>query len=316
MYDFKAWLIGSIALDIGVIISNVGEQILIGKKWKHLHRMDHLLLSLSISDLISGITTLIIDSWYLVREVQKQNNITRTAFTKETQYIISRVFDSVFLFSVFAAMLHVIAIAVERLCAVKFPTRYYIFNTFTFKCRTLCAIWIVAVLLTPTFSVLTFLSLDRTIGTFIRGAVFAIIIALVFLVYLAIACLLLQQRRSIDSNVYPEMPQDRLKRQTILSLFIGIIFVICMIPMTLAYLNRELYHPISNVMITLNSIINPCIYYYKAYFDWRNLSPSQVNIGPNNYNNAAFVHRSRASTVIMNVNAIGQQGLSQDDHEG
>ena len=66
----ESWLIACIILDVGVIIANSIQQIIICRKWKMLDRIEHLLLSLSISDLLSGIATLSIDVWFLVREGQ------------------------------------------------------------------------------------------------------------------------------------------------------------------------------------------------------------------------------------------------------
>lgn len=269
-----AFMIGCIVLDIGVILTNISEQVLIARKWKFLDRIDHLLLSLSISDLICGIATLGVDSWSLVFEQNRQAN--SSTLSLENHKIVSSVFDSVFVFSVFASVLHVIAIAVERLYAVRFPRKYYIFTTFTFKCCTISAIWIVSIILTPSFSVLTFISL-HDVGGLIRGSVLAFIAFSVFLVYLIIAYFLLRQRKSIIQDFSPEcsIQQDRLKRLTILCLFIGSSFVICILPLTIGLLDTTLYHHSSNIMITLNSLINPCIYFGKVYFESRNLTRSR-----------------------------------------
>ena len=67
--DKLGWLIGCLILDVAVILTNVCEHVFIIKRWKYLDRIDHLLLSLSVSDLIFGLSTFTIDSWYLSRDL-------------------------------------------------------------------------------------------------------------------------------------------------------------------------------------------------------------------------------------------------------
>ena len=193
---------------------------------------------------------------------------TSSGFEKQynsTQFI----FDTVFLFTVFASVLHVTAVAVERIYAVRFPRKYYIFTKFRTKFVTISLIWVISLILTPTFAVLPTNSAE---GRLIRGNALAIITLSVFIIYLSVAYFLFQQHKSVieefsgDSNVQP----DRLRRLTIMCLFIGISFVACIAPITFGYLYQPFYHELSNFMVTLNSIINPCIYFVKVYHDARN----------------------------------------------
>ena len=79
------WLIGCMVLDVLVITTNFLEQFLIIRSWKHLDRIDHLLLSLSVSDVIFGLATLTIDSWYLSRHlnslIEVNNNKSKSCFS-------------------------------------------------------------------------------------------------------------------------------------------------------------------------------------------------------------------------------------------
>ena len=58
-------------------------------------------------------------------------------------------------------------------------------------------------------------------------------------------------------------------------LFLGISFVVCVLPITLSFFDLKLYHDFSNVMITLNSLINPCVYFIKVYYDSRTITRSR-----------------------------------------
>ena len=295
----EPWLIACIILDIAVIIANVIQQTIICRKWKMLDRIEHLLLSLSISDLLNGIATLSIDVWFYTREEKKQNG----EETYVSDNVIHVILDSVFIFSVFASVLHVIAVAVERLYAVRFPRKYYIFTTRTFKCTTIAVIWIIALVLTPSFSVLSCFSLDTVIGTFIRGTVLAIIEAGVFLVYISIAYFLLSHRKTIMRDFSPNcsLQQEHLKRLTVLCLFIGMSFVVCLLPITISYFSPHLYHHMANVMITLNSFINPCIYFGKVYLDSRTTGRARA--------------RTRSDTT-QNLLVDRSRGLSMTNDEG
>nr|XP_012560766.1 melanocortin receptor 3 [Hydra vulgaris] len=265
------WMVACIIIDSAVILANFVEQLLIVRKWKSLDRIDYLLLSLSISDFTSGVATLGIDGWYLSGEMNP------TIVPRISHEIVTKIFDSVFLFSVFASTFHVIAVAVERFYAIKYPRKYYIFNTFKIKFGTIAGIWIISLILTPTFSVLSVFSLDTKIGVYIRACVFAFSAFFVLIVYLYISLLLVLQRKSIIQDFSPEcnVQQDRLKRMTMFCTFIGISFVVCLMPITVSYFDEDLYHPIGNLAITLNSLINPCIYFAKVIYESRSINRSR-----------------------------------------
>ena len=259
-----AWLIACIVLDAFVILANVLEQFLIIRKWSKLDRIDHLLFSLSISDLISGITTLGIDSWWMSVNLSKNQNISHG-----TTLAVGKIFDGVFLFSVFASVFHIIAVAIERLFAIQFPRQYYRFTTFGFKCTTISMIWVIALLLTPTFSVVPVLSIQQDVGALIRAITLTITVVLVFFIYVFISYLLFRQRKTVMHDLHSEIgiQNEKLKRLTILCFFLGMSFVICVLPITLSYYHADLYHDVVNFMITLNSLINPCVYFIKLHYD-------------------------------------------------
>eukprot|EP00111_Clytia_hemisphaerica_P020563 TCONS_00060564-protein len=289
------WFIPAIVLDVMVIIANFAQQLIIFRKWSSIDRIDHLLLSLSISDLISGLVMLLTDSYIMHEHLTGMMNQEQTAFSK----IVDMCFDSVFVFSIFASIFHVISVAVERLWAIKFPRKYYIFTTFKMKCGTISLIWCLSLTLTVLFSALNILSTQEEIGTFIRGVVFAGSAILVFVTYVYIAYLLLQQRRKNKQTFSNESQDRRLRRLTILCLFIGISFVACILPITVGYLDADLYHHSSNLLITLNSLINPFIYFVKVYYESRSRRHS-ITRTRSDTNNALLDTRS-SNTVTTDI---------------
>ena len=301
------WIVSCLVLDIAVIVANITEQFLIIRKWAHLDRIDHILLSLSISDLISGIATLGIDSFFLALKTGA------IKVTGQESAILVTIFESIFLFSVFASIFHIVAVAIERLFAVKFPTKYYIFTTFKFKCATIIIIWTAALGLTPTFSVIPALAFKR-IGSYIRAGVLVATVIFVFVVYVTVAYLILRQRtHNLEDFGYENKEQQRkLKRLTFICLFIAVSFVICVLPITLAYFNKKLNHAITGMMITFNSFTNPCIYFVKVYYDTRsrsNREHAQTLLERRPYSNTT----TTVTTEYRDMNENGLNELSRSE---
>ena len=258
------WIIACMVLDVAVIMANISEQYIIIKNWAQIDCIEYLLLSLSISDLISGITTLSIDSWYLALRTGALN----MTITIKHQKTLSKLFDSIFLFTVLTSVFHIISLAIERLYAIKRPKEYYILQTGKFKSLTVGVIWLISLGLTALFSVPPVFSLHYKICSYVYAAILATACIIVLVIYLSIAYLLIKMRSSTEQEFgSPEdVRKDRLKKKvTIISLFLGISFVACVLPITFGYFSADLYHEFSNMMITLNSLINPCIYFAKVY---------------------------------------------------
>ena len=281
--EIQPWLISCIVLDIGVIGTNVGQQLIISSKWKDLDRIDHLLLSLSITDLLSGITTLTDDIYVLVDVMTVPNNSSRQCYKNNTQpyCILVKFMDSIILFSIFSALCHALAIAVERIYAIRFPFQYRSFSSNSVRCCTFLAIWTSSAVLTTVFYVaLTFIripsapwNLDRKIGAYLRGSVLVLLISIILTLYLFIIYFLFHQRSKIRQDFIPASQlRNRLIRQTLLCVFIGLTLVICLAPRTFAYLNPNLYHPVSNILLSLNSMCNSCVYYFKWWYDRKDVA--------------------------------------------
>ena len=58
---------------------------------------------------------------------------------------ISEINETIILFSTCASRARTIAIAVERIFAIRFPTKYHVFNTFKTKLIKLLLAWIIPV---------------------------------------------------------------------------------------------------------------------------------------------------------------------------
>lgn len=253
------WIIGAIVIDGLVISANIIELSLLLRKWNRLDRIEHLLLSLCISDLIAGISAFTQDGMQL-KEVLENCIASMTA-------IESMIFDCFFFFVLFSSNFHVAAIAIERLVAVLLPLRYFIFTTSKCKTFTLCLVWTSAITLAPVMTVLQNILAPKHAQNF--SASFLICsCSIIFLAYMTLVCALIKRERTMIDLIPQEMRKNmKDRRTTLFCLLLGISFVVCVFPFSLELLKQTLYHDSWNLLITANHLINPCVYFAKSYAD-------------------------------------------------
>lgn len=277
------WLIACITLDVGVLFTNLCEQLMISIKWHAMNRIDHLLFSLSISDLICGLGALGADSWHFWNGTQHQGNTTSnmtshqtnttlynytisTSFTSSRdQPIIQSIFDLIFIFSLLASAFHVMYLAVERVCAIRFPGFYMMLIRFSFKFAILSVIWLVSFVITFT---LKFTVSGKDTLNIVFGSILSIIMILVFTTNSAVA-IFVRSATQQDINHMDTRHQQNRKCLATMCIFLGLSYFGCMLPITLGFFHNDHYHDLSNLMVTLNSLINPCIYFVTVYWDAR-----------------------------------------------
>merc|ERR1719204_717923 len=99
------------------------------------------------------------------------------------------------------------ALAIERLCAVRFTQKYHVFTLFKTKLITIALIWFVAVTLTViTAGAFEYHDQGNSIS---RGLLLAFITMSVFVLYLLVAHFLFQQhktmKRDFSSDSYVDL---------------------------------------------------------------------------------------------------------------
>lgn len=273
--NVEKWMITSIVLDILVIIANCFEQNFMRKYWRNLGNIDYFLLSLSISDLLFGISTLSIDCWYFYHLVNK------------LQPNVHRLLDTLFLFSLFSGLFHASLIAVERVVSICIPQRD-LFKSKSVRSATLVSIWLIALLISLVFCLVN----EERFGPYARATLMLITTIIIFAAYISIALFLLRIRfrYTVPASVaIPQNPQNTtaatrsgsntstdsdtsmssnrqtdsrqvIKRSTIACLLIGFSNVVCVMPFCLGFYKQQLSHPIGDILIVFNSVLNPCIY--------------------------------------------------------
>ena len=146
------WMVARSIIDLMLIVANCVLQVLICRNWKNVDYFDCLLFSLSISNLFCESIKLVIAAWSLVEKVTP-TTIQKVCYNRQ---IVMKIFDSVFLFSMFMITVHVIAITVEPFCANK--------NLPNNKLLTIAKIWISSLVLALTFLVVSIFSFNTKIG--------------------------------------------------------------------------------------------------------------------------------------------------------
>ena len=265
------WILIAIIIDFAVIAANLIEITLLLKKWRNLDRIEHLLLSLSVSDFVAGIAMVCQDIkqlFHIFHDKKVQMNGTD-----------SITFDILFIFCVLVSNFHVISIAVERLVAVVLPLKYSLFTTFKCKAFTICFVWCFSLASTGviafSFAYKKILVSRARYLTCAGILLFACIS--VFMIYTALfVALVIREREMVKMLQQETRKYMRDRRTTLFCLLIGVSFVVCMMPPTIAYFSEKLYHPISNLFYTFNHLLNPFIYFAKSFYEKRARAHSSI----------------------------------------
>ena len=105
----------SILIATGIILLNAAEIAVLGRKgWKR-KKAEHMILSLSCADFLVGITYITYGTWKIIALYNSDSHLV-LALAVEARACFS--------FHIVASILHILAIAAERLYALKRPLRY------------------------------------------------------------------------------------------------------------------------------------------------------------------------------------------------
>ena len=261
-YDEEDYIIATICIDVLIISTCLTEFILLTNKCYQgkLDPIEILLSSLCLSDLFSGIVSLVIDT---------------LIFNKFLNHIIPAIFDCLFMFFLLSTNFHVMSMAVGRFVAVISPTKYFMYDSMKRNKYTLCFIWTSAVILAPSIYVISRFVVKGF--TKLYGSIFATASSVTLVTYVLLFIMLIS-RDGIMREVLHDAVRQRIRRESFLCLLLGISFFICILPYALGLLSRNLYHPVWNLLVTLNHLVNPIIYFIKHYIDKRERSTGKVDI--------------------------------------
>lgn len=267
-----SWLSSAICIDGFIIVFNFIEFVLILKTWKSVRTENMLLCSLCLSDFLCG-TVVFIEDLIQLKSFSQKNYINE-------QSTAVYFFDSMFIFFILVSNLHIMSIAMKRLIAELLPSVYLKCNRKRWVVANLCIIWLIASVLAPAISILPKVMLEKkiTMFAFVRklyGGIFITACILVFITYFTLFMLLVVREKKIRQKMKDELLPCQMKiellnrRNTYLYLILGIAFLVCVLPYSLGLANKNLYHPFWNLLIVLNHIVNPIVYFLTIYFERR-----------------------------------------------
>jgi len=266
MLNLQPWFVSAIIVDGLVISMNIIQLALLLKKWSHLDRTEHLLVSLCISDLICGITMFGQDAFYL-KEFLDEGKINPTDLE-------NMILDCLLMFFVLVSNFHIVALAIERLVAVSFPMNYNMFTTLKCKTFTICLVWTLSVLVAPTVTVVQKIENDEHKGNYkgqrIIGGVLLVACITVFSIYMILVFALWRREQKMKELIPEELHRQlRDRKTTMICLLFGVAFLVCILPYTISLLDNKLYHYSFNLLVTSNQFLNPMIYFFKLYAERR-----------------------------------------------
>lgn len=273
------YLVSAIIIDILVVIANAIELRLLIVKWSGPSRFSHndqLLMSLCLCDLLSGFGLFALDFWYL-RQFLDIDLVDMNDF----QLLIG---ESVVFVFVTSSVVHITAISVERLIAVMFPMVYH--STLSTEQRTrrwlhcsMVVIWLGPLLMGIGFFTFKYLTLGQRETTYFRLIIMSTCSLIALSCYMALATALCHQERIKERELYRDLPREMRRAQrdrttTLTCLFMGVSFFVCVLPYALADMSSFDSKQISNILITIQHLVNPCLYFVKIFIDKRKRSRS------------------------------------------
>ena len=235
---------------------NLVEIVLICKTQKSFKSYEQLLLSLSASDLVSGLAFLCLGILLptALMKLHEQRHITKMGL--------------IMTFMLSAANLTFIG--VDRLIAVRFPIKHKIWVTPRKTKLTIIIMWIVVLLLTTGLICSSKASpkmLDKIFHLItpflILSGVISFTMIYAYIIYIVIT-------RKIPSNSHHKEHhrQDKVLVTTCASIIV--IFIACSCPIAFDILLRNKASETTSILLVVNSVLDPPVYFFKYYYDKKN----------------------------------------------
>ena len=257
-----------IVLGIVVILLSCAEIVLI-LQTKNRKTFDKLLLSLALSDWLVGIVVTVFKIIDFVAGMHP--------------WLKEDVFAMVFIMSSAFSIKNLLFITFDRLLAIRFPIKHRVLVTGRLVNIMIVIIWIVVLFFNVGVNLILIIVLQRSSEYYIYLSAIAIIVWGIFIVIVYGWILRVLLTRQILARVYTNGEKLTIGRR-IQSLFTGqykaeravvftsvlvaVSFIICTYPFAIEYLIRRNAENISfpsRVLIFLNSLFNPLVYFFKNY---------------------------------------------------
>ena len=258
--------ISFLAVGLMIMVVNLVEIICIVRK-KNRTTFEKLLLSLALSDLLVGAITIVYKTLDFV--------------LGQRSWLIEEVTAVVLTLSSIFSSQNLLAITIDRFLAIRFPikhrilvtarrTNVLIIFTWVLSCFVGIGIDLILVVLVPSGG--DYIMTASTVGIISIGAIVSIIyvciIRFLFTRQVAVAA------RPEDGKVFQKIqaifrgPQKTERTVLLSSVIVTATFIICTFPFAIEYLryrNAETLTFASKMLIILNSLLNPFVYFFNNF---------------------------------------------------
>ena len=255
----------SIVIAIGIISLNVTEIAVLGKKGGKRNKPECMILSLSCADFLLGIAYLLYGTGLVI--------LKHAPDSPQASAIASAAIVGL-AFTIAVSILHIFAIAVERIYAIRRPLQY---RSVVTKKRIIITILIIWTCSGAGIVVLNALGLheDNRVALFgtITGWLIVVTIVVMILAYGYLAYFLFNrfQKTFPNSNGQDQagtVSYNSQLRDTIFCIGVAVSFILCVLPAAICGLLSTrivLVTVIGEHFIAVNSLINPILYFWRSH---------------------------------------------------
>ena len=252
-----------------IAILNISEVVII-VRCKSRKAFDKLLLSLAISDALVGLSVALFNIYYLTTD-------------NTASLLDGNKYANIFFFSVILSLTNLIAITVDRFLAVRFPIKHRVFSTEKRANAVIVTIWSLGIVSVTFTGVMQVRWENQMEITFNVASGFLLLFGVVMIVVYVNIFYLICKRAVPGKTGGGEEQKARTRNPALVlkslnmaerSVFLTgaiviISFIFCTYPLAFNFLIQQSVEKIlivSKVLILLNSLFNPLIYFFKSYF--------------------------------------------------
>ena len=255
-----------IAVGLMIIVTNLVEIVYISRN-KHKNTFEKLLLSLAISDLLVGITA----------TVYKTSDF----LLGKEPWLSEGVAAIVFMFSSIFSLKNLLVLTIDRFLAIRFPIKHRILVTARRTNILIISIWVLSCVggVGSNLFLIFKLSYGNDYFMIISAALIISIGAIISAIYCCIIRFLLTRQVTVAAKPGDEKVLQKIKglfrgpqkaeRTVLLScIIVTVTFIICMFPFAIEYMrfrNAETLTFASKMLIVLNSLLNPFVYFFNNF---------------------------------------------------
>ena len=243
------------AVSIATVIVNAIEIALIAPRIKQIKPFEQFLLSLSVADLLVGLSTFI---WTILWFATTGNKNDEAKATLPLWY------------SLLSSLCHVYGLTFDRYIAVRKPLKHNIWMTRSKTTKIILAIWIVCmVLIVPiglTQDISTVIGILSRVCANVGGLV---VFAYGYIIYKTITN---RKKNIFNRNGISQLQQKRETRLVVLSCIVAFLFLALNLPFAvlgMTSIKNPTAITVTRLALVCNSLINPFVYFFWKHIEGR-----------------------------------------------